>query len=958
MRCCGEGIAPSGWGGRGIGSLAAALLLCASPAAFAAPPGPPAKAAPPPARNGDDEEEDEQPTIVVNGQRQPGAVVGDIPAEEQLTPADIRSYGVSSINDLLAELAPETRSDRGRGSGAPVVLLNGRRISSLAEIRDIPTEAILRVDILPEEVALKYGYTADQRVVNIVLRRRFHAITGELAGSTTAEGGGSAGTASADLLRIHRDDRLQIDLKYQASASLLESDRGLALPATGRPFDLAGNIAAVPGGATQEIDPALSALAGQPVTIAGVPASAAAGRPGLADFLGTANRANSTDVSPYRTLTPATHEFTLNTVLSRRIFGNVSATLNGTLDISNSASLNGLPGAGLLLPAGNPFSPFGEDVELYRYLGTSPLTQNVHTVTGHLGFSMNGDIAHWRWSFTGNYDYSDASTVTRTGFDVTPLQALLDAGDPGFNPFAPISSTLVGGALLNRATALGNSGNVQVQANGPLFTLPAGAVTTSIKLGEEASGFDARSMRAGIAQNASLFRNDVNAHANLDIPIASRKRHVLSALGALTANVNAAVDRLSDFGTLKAFGYGANWSPVDQVTLLVSVTDDQSAPTMQQLGNPQVLTPGVRALDYLSGQTVDVTQIGGGNPDLKADHRHVLKLGLTVKPLAKGNLTISANYIRSRIRNAIAAFPEPTAAIEAAFPDRFVRDDDGDLERIDVRPINFLREDRQELRWGINFTQPLKSNTQRLFEAWRSRYRPRLSPGEGENGATPPPPGNGGAGAGDASGGGQGPGHGGTGPDGDRGGGGPGQGFGGGHFGGGGRGGAFRAAARNAGRLQIAVYHTWYFRDDVLIREGVPVLDLLNGDAIGSTGGQPRHQVDLQLGYSNNGLGARMSGSWQSGTTVRGAPGSATETLTFSPLATANLRLFLDLGQQPALAGRRWARGARITLSVTNLLDARLRVRDATGVTPLRYDPYYLDAAGRTVRLSLRKLFY
>jgi len=31
-------------------------------------------------------------------------------------------------------------------------------------------------------VSLKYGYTADQRVVNIVLRRWFHATTAELRG--------------------------------------------------------------------------------------------------------------------------------------------------------------------------------------------------------------------------------------------------------------------------------------------------------------------------------------------------------------------------------------------------------------------------------------------------------------------------------------------------------------------------------------------------------------------------------------------------------------------------------------------------------------------------------------------------------------------------------------------------------------------------------------------------------
>ena len=60
------------------------------------------------------------------------------------------------------------------------MLLNGQRISGFRELRDIPTEAIQRVEILPEEVALKYGYRADQKVVNIVLRQRFRSTVAQI----------------------------------------------------------------------------------------------------------------------------------------------------------------------------------------------------------------------------------------------------------------------------------------------------------------------------------------------------------------------------------------------------------------------------------------------------------------------------------------------------------------------------------------------------------------------------------------------------------------------------------------------------------------------------------------------------------------------------------------------------------------------------------------------------------
>ena len=50
---------------------------------------------------------------------------------------------------------------------------------------------------------------------------------------------------------------------------------------------------------------------------------------------------------------------------------------------------------------------------------------------------------------------------------------------------------------------------------------------------------------------------------------------------------------------------------------------------------------------------------------------------------------------------------------------------------------------------------------------------------------------------------------------------------------------------------------------------------------------------------------------------------------------------------------------ARVTLAVDNLLEAKQRVTDETGATPLRYQPYLIQgmAFGRTVSLSLRKSF-
>ncbi|WP_454884507.1 TonB-dependent receptor [Sphingomonas oryzagri] len=874
-------------------------------------------------------EPDEAPDIVVNGTHQalPGAVVGDIPPELQYGPADIRAYGVNSVADLLNELAPETTSARGRGGEAPAVLLNGRRISSFSEIRDLPTEAILRVDILPEEVALKYGYSADQKVVNIVLRRRFRALTTEDSGSTSTDGGGASGLGDFTLTRIHGDDRLNIDAKVQGADSLLESDRGLTSRSTGRAYDRAGNIVATDG--------SLNALGN--ASIAGVGPGAAGGSPTMGDF--NAGTPNVTDISPYRTLTPATKEATLNAVLAHPFSRKVTGTLNATFDASQSDTLRGLAGSNLLVPSSDPFNPFGEDIALYRYLGSDPLKQRQRSISGHLGGTLNADVSKWRLSLTGNYDHAESRTRTQTGIDTSDLGDALKAGDPAVNPFGTIPANLIGGTLTRRATGISDSGNIQFVGNGPLVDLPAGALSTTVKAGFTASGFRSSS---SIAADTSLSRRDANAQLNFDLPLTSRKKHVLGAIGDLTANANVAVDRLSDFGTLWTVGYGANWTPRDGISFIASATHDRGAPTIQQLGNPVIATPGARVFDYRTGQTVDVTEIAGGNPDLRADSRHVEKFGATLKPFKKTDITFTANYIHSTIRNAIAALPSPTAAIETAFPDRFTRDEDGDLTAIDVRPVNLYRGRRDELRWGFNFTQKLKTS-KAVVDAFRELRQSgafRRPPGNGGGGGPPPGGGAGGSSPGGGNGGPPSGGGGWSGGGGARGGGGRGS------FGGGG------------GRLQLSVYHTWYFRDDILTRPGGPMLDLLDGGTSGSGGGQPRHEVQVQLGVTNNGIGVRMTGQWQSATTVDGGASSPTGDLHFSSLATANLRLFADLGANPSLMKHRWARGMRVTLSLNNITNSRQHVRDANGDTPLSYQPAYLDPMGRTIKISIRKLFF
>lgn len=876
------------------------------------------------------EEEDE--AIVVIGQPPRGSVPGNIRPIETLGPRDVRSYGAATVGELIEAIAPQTR---GAGGGQPVVLLNGQRISSFGEIRGIPPEAISRVEILPEEVALQFGYRPDQRVVNIVLRPRFRAFTAQLGQRLATEGGFSATSAQAGMLRIGQQDRWNIEVNASREGPLLESERGIRQAPTS--FALAGNI--IPAGGAAEIDPALSALAGVPVTIAGVPASAANGAPGLAAFLPGANNPNASDVGRFRSLVAETRRLSANATYSRTIFGNVAASLNLRAEATDGERLFGLPRVSLTLPAGNPFSPFGNDVVLNRYCADAgPLRRESEGLTLHGGLTMSGDLApQWRWNFTANADWARNESVTGTGFGTAPAQARLAANDPAFNPYAAFATGVLTAQPDDRTETTTRSADAQLLVNGRLFQMPAGPVTLSARIGGETRGLDGESVRGGLVEMRDLGRTSGSAQASLDVPIARRSRDVLAALGDLSINFNGEAETVSDFGTLVNVGAGLSWTPLPAVQFIASWQQREIAPSITQLGDPLSIDPNSRVFDFQTGRTVDITRITGGNPDLLAETRRVLRLGLNVRPFGdRTDLVFTANYNRTRIDDPIAQFPTATPEIEAAFPARFIRDLAGNLVSIDSRPVNFSRAAQQTLRWGVTYSRPIQNTPPPGgWEAFRQRMREARERGEGPR-----------DGFGRRRGGG---GEGGFGPGGRGGRGGFGGGRGG--FGGGGFGG-------RGGRINLAFFHTWRLQDEVLIRPGVPELDFLNGSAAGNLGGNPRHELELQAGIFRDGMGARLSGRWQSATRVDGALGGTTD-LRFSDLATVNLRLFADLSQQRSLVRRiPFLRGTRISVEFNNLFDQRIEVRDGNGAMPLSYQPGYVDPIGRSVTFTLRKLFF
>jgi len=136
--------------------------------------------------------------IVVTGSRIRSANLESTTPVTQVTAADVVTQGVTRIEDLVNQLpqafaaqnvtvangatGTATLNLRGLGSPRTLVLVDGRRMpyggvtNSAADINQIPTQMIERVDILTGGASAVYGSDAVAGVVNFIMKKDFEGV--------------------------------------------------------------------------------------------------------------------------------------------------------------------------------------------------------------------------------------------------------------------------------------------------------------------------------------------------------------------------------------------------------------------------------------------------------------------------------------------------------------------------------------------------------------------------------------------------------------------------------------------------------------------------------------------------------------------------------------------------------------------------------------------------------------
>ncbi|WP_152434058.1 hypothetical protein [Erythrobacter sp. THAF29] len=361
----------------------------------------------------------ERGEIIVRAERLKGQLDVDVPPLLELNEEDIAAEGVTSIADLVTQISNQTGSSRGRGGGRPVILINGIRVGSFREFFQYPPEALARVEVFPEEVAQRFGFSPDQRVVNLILKENFSSREVEVEFEGPSRGGYLVNEQELGYLQIKDGGRLNFNFEANDTTLMTEARRG---------------IVQTPG--------SVSDVAGDP------------------------------DQAEFRSLINDTRALEASVSWAKAFLeSGTSVSANINYDRNDRLGLSGLNTVTLTNPAGDSaLRTFGENTPLESRTATDAFSGS-----GSLSKSVNG----FRLTSTANASHSESETQIDRRFDTSALEADAAAGMIAID--APLPSSAENGFDVANTRSIAAS--TLTTLRGPLAQLPGGELIATFDVG-------------------------------------------------------------------------------------------------------------------------------------------------------------------------------------------------------------------------------------------------------------------------------------------------------------------------------------------------------------------------------------------------------------------------------------------------------------------------------------------
>jgi iron complex outermembrane receptor protein len=689
--------------------------------------------------------------VIVTGSRIERTGEGPAPVQV-FTRRMIEELGASSIPDVLryTPQQPFTRAEhyysggaqysqmRGIGIDTTLVLINGRRVvptsNSLVlnafDLNSIPLAAVERVEVLSDSASAIYGADAMGGVINVVLKKEISQPVldmqygGASGGADMARGSFSAGYQTERL-------RASAIFDYYQRDFLLGSERGLW---SDQDYTRYGgvdyrSVAGVPG--------TVSSLRGD--NLPGLSSSFAMvpeGSSGIGltpqDFVATAGVRNYTSTASALSIVPEARqrsvalfgEYDLTPVLTA--FAEVLYTNRQT---ASQEGLHTLQGA--LVPANNPFNPFGQPVRVDVILnGLEPRRFEHDTEWLRGAFGLRGPlISSWEWEVAGLISTETGDALSTVDLNSQRVSAALAATDPAraLNPFVdgPAGSPELLASLIepDHERHLSRGRQLSAFLHGEWLELPAGPIRAVVggEWRDEKMIYDDQTLPVDDGRDMRA------AFTELRVPLLASS--VTDRDDVLSLTLAARLDNYSDFGSSLNPQLGLMWRPVEDLLLRGSYSTSFRPPSLFELHAPRttVAYPGIP--DPARNDSVSpVTFVTGGNPDLQPIEANSMTAGFVWSPRALPGLRLLTSYWKISTDHRVTFVHFSTMlANEEAFHDRIVRDVPTEADIAAGIPGRLLQLDISRMNFGRLTTSGLDVEAKYELSTHWGEFTPRLS---------------------------------------------------------------------------------------------------------------------------------------------------------------------------------------------------------------------------------------
>jgi iron complex outermembrane receptor protein len=613
-----------------------------------------------------------------------------------------------------ATLGQSTVQLRGLPLGSTLVLINGRRVQAVGSstanffnLNLVPLQAIERVEIVPVGSSAVYGGDALAGVVNVILKKtiegRALAVRLGSASGTSDHGislatGGSGEEGSYLLLG-----------SFSKSTPLSMSERGFFRDADYRRFGgpdarlrncTPGTVSSTTGGN----------LPGLGASFAGIPNLPAGAVPSIADFQGSAGQANLCNAwanGQGYALVHGLETTGLHALADRRLGKDWSVF--GELTVAQERLRSddiGLSLSSVLVPATNPFNPFGEPVQVTALLGPDNGLQGLRRQTRFTRalLGLRGEVAtNWDAEMTVSTtrDHSDSHELNRNP-DPVALGAALGAStvEQALNPFTTgrAASDEVLRAAWPDTVRDGKGRKEQLSAfvRGELLTLPAGPMETIV--GVEFARDVYETSIPGLV-DISNSRRARATYGELRAPLWRSDASAGRAWSVAALTLAARRDHYSDFGSANTYQAGLEVRPSRGLLLRASTATSFKPPTMLQTNVDESAFPAAffGLVDPARGNEPVTTGelVRGTNPDLGPERGRAYTLGALWEPQGSEGTRLGLTAWRVKIDGLISmAMPQDVLNNEALFPGFVTREPSvdgtpGPLSRLLLAEVNF-----------------------------------------------------------------------------------------------------------------------------------------------------------------------------------------------------------------------------------------------------------------------------